>query len=196
MGTSVRSFLAIRIARPQVELLIRAQDRLRRSGADVKWVETTNLHLTLKFLGSVESERFDAVFQVAAAIAAGTPKMLGRLHGIGAFPRLLAPKVVWAGMTFLPDAARTLAARLDCELAPMGFATESRPFSGHVTLGRVRSPRGRKPLVEELQRMGGSDFGAQPVSSFELLRSDLSPAGPTYTILREFELSGERAGSP
>lgn len=189
MADSVRCFVAIRVAPGAVEALQRAQERLRRTGADVKLVETRNLHLTLKFLGDVESARLPDVLRVVQAIAAGTPRMAGRIHGVGAFPNERAPRVIWAGMDFEPDAARTLAARIDAELAPLGFARETRPFASHVTLGRVRSPRGRKSLAQELEKLSGSEFGRQPVERLTVFQSVLSAAGPEYTALAEYDLA-------
>ncbi len=187
MPDPVRCFVALRIEPGPLEALSRAQERLRRSGADVKWVETRNLHLTLKFLGNVEPERLPAVEGVLHSIAAGTPRMTGRIHGLGAFPNARAPRVIWAGMSFQPDAASTVAARLESELALLGFAPEDRPFASHVTLGRTRSARGRASLVEELGKLVDSDFGSQSVTRLILFQSLLSSAGPTYTPLAEID---------
>jgi len=184
--TAVRCFLAIPVGPEPSALLARAQERLRRTGADVKWVERENLHLTLKFLGEVEESRLDAVRGSARDIAAGTPAMAMRYRGIGCFPHERAPRVVWVGTAFAPDAIGTLAARLETELAARGFPTENRPFRGHVTLGRVRSPRGAKDLARELGGLRDGDFGGQAADGFVLFRSDLGPSGPKYSVLETF----------
>lgn len=191
MDETVRSFLAIPIDPGPVRLLTPALERLRSTGADVKWVDLRTLHVTLKFLGDVDAARRERVMEHLRALAGGTPCMTGRIHTVGAFPGLRSPRVVWAGMSFVPDAMHTLVSRLETELEALGFARERRPFSGHVTLGRTRSPRGQKALTAALEALAASDFGSQPVDRIVYFRSELFPAGPVYTPLAEFALASK-----
>lgn len=163
-------------------------DRLRPLARDVAWVATANLHLTLKFLGAVDAARLDAVR--AALGGAGGPPFDLVLRGLGAFPSATRPRVLWAGAGGGHAEAAALAGRLEAALAPLGFAPEGRPFSAHVTLGRVREPRRNPPLADALTAAADRELGRLRVDRFALMRSDLSPRGARYTELATVSLSG------
>lgn len=168
-------------------------DRLRPLGREVAWVGRDNVHLTLKFLGGVEAARLAAV--TAALSAAVAPRGAFRLalSGLGAFPSPARPRVVWAGVGEGAAAAGDLASRVDAALVPLGFPRESRPFSAHVTLGRVRTPRLDRRLGEALASAGGA-LGGQRVTYVSLMRSQLSPSGARYTELAALPLALEPGG--
>lgn len=157
--------------------------RLRPVGRDVAWVASGNLHVTLKFLGAVDEERIPAVSAAITRAATARPPFELVVQGLGAFPTLTRPRVVWAGLAEGASALRDLAAAVDRELTPLGFAPEGRPFAAHVTLGRVREPR-RDPGLEQAIRAGAAlDLGRLQVGRLSLMRSDLSPRGARYTEL-------------
>ncbi len=158
---------------------------------DVAWVAPDNVHLTLKFLGGVEAARLDAVAGALAGAVAGCRPFDLTVRGLGAFPTPARPRVLWAGADEGAALAATLARRVDDALVALGFPAESRAFSAHVTLGRVRAPRSNPRLVEALA--GGAAFGRQRVDRLALMRSELSPRGARYTELAAVPLV---AGSP
>jgi 2'-5' RNA ligase len=165
-----------------------AIDHLRPAVSGVVWVAPGNLHLTLKFLGQVPEERIDAIVGAATRATAGARAFDARVCGLGAFPSATRARVVWAGVTLGAPAMIDLAGRVDRALVPLGFPPESRPFSPHVTLGRVRQP-GRNPeLAAALARAAEREFGQQRVRGASLMRSELSRGGARYTELAPFAL--------
>jgi 2'-5' RNA ligase len=159
-------------------------DRLREVAPGVAWVAPDNLHVTLKFLGGVDAPRLDRVRAALDRAVAGVPAFDLAVHGLGAFPTPTRARVVWAGIGDGGEALRAVAGRVERELAVLGFPPEERPFSPHVTLGRVREPRRNERLAAALARET-SRSGTVRVDRVSLMRSDLSPRGARYS-----ELSG------
>jgi RNA 2',3'-cyclic 3'-phosphodiesterase len=114
------------------------------------------------------------------------------VSGLGAFPSPARPRVLWAGVAEGAEAAGVLAGRIDAALTPLGFDRERRPFSAHVTLGRVRTPRAQPRLAGALAV--GGPAGRQRVTHVSLMRSDLSPRGARYTELAALPLAPASAG--
>jgi RNA 2',3'-cyclic 3'-phosphodiesterase len=165
--------------------------RLQPVADGVAWVGADNFHLTLKFLGGVETGRVDAVVAGLTGAAAGCPAFDVAVRGLGAFPSPTRPRVLWAAVAEGAAAMSVVARRVDEALGPLGFEPETRAFSPHVTLGRVRVPRSSPRLAEALA--DGGEFGRQRVDRLVLMRSELSPRGPRYTELAMAPLA---AGSP
>jgi 2'-5' RNA ligase len=142
---------------------------------DVAWVAPGNLHLTLKFLGTVPETRIDAIVAALTQSGLDLRPFEAQIRGLGAFPSGTRPRVIWAGVTDGATEMVELARRVDAALAELGFAREERPFSPHVTLGRVRRP-GRDPvLTEALGLATVREFGRMRVPGAALMRSELGP---------------------
>ena len=166
-------------------------ERLRPAARDVAWIAPGNLHLTLKFLGSVPEERIDAVAGALREASVDVGPFNACIRGLGAFPSARRPRVVWAGVTEGAADMIELAGRVDLALAALGFPRDERPFSPHVTLGRVREP-GRNPALTEALASGATrEFGQMQVPSASLMRSELGRQGARYT-----ELTTVRLGRP
>jgi len=163
---------------------------LRSVARDVAWVAAGNLHLTLKFLGAVPETRIESIAgALRDAGLAGRP-FEARIRGLGAFPSTGRPRVVWAGVTDGASQMTELARRVDIALAALGFAPEERPFSPHVTLGRVRRPERNPALADALERASGREYGLLQVQSAALMRSQLGPRGARYSELVTVGLGG------
>src|SRR5579885_1537641 len=177
----MRCFVAVDVAAGVRAVLARTQEVLRRAApsADVRWTRPEGLHVTLKFLGEVPEARCAEVAAVLSGVAAAHRAVGVLARGLGGFPGAGRPRVLWAGL-----------ARGGAELAPLGFAAETRPFQGHVTLGRVRSARGLAALAAALARHAEEEIGAWTVSELVLYRSRLSPAGARYEALARLPLGG------
>ena len=154
----------------------------------VAWVAPGNLHLTLKFLGAVPEERIEAIAGALSTSAPDLHPFEARIRGLGAFPSAVKPRVIWAGVHDGAAEMTTLAGRVDAALAPLGFAREERPFSPHVTLGRVRQPRRDPALAEALAGAIAREFGRMRVPGAFLMRSELSPRGARYSELAKVPL--------
>jgi 2'-5' RNA ligase len=170
--------------------------RLQESDADVRWVRPANLHVTLRFLGDVESSRVDGLVGCLAAAFESSDAFELRLAGLGRFPRRGAPRVVWAGVEQGVGELAALASLAERTLLAEGFLDriETRPFRAHVTLGRPRSSRGVGRLLDLLEEV---PFRGEPHSLQEvtLAESRLSPRGAEYSAVARFRLRNGRTAS-
>lgn len=188
MGEPVRTFLAVCIPGAIRRELEEFGNGLRRFRADVKWVRTDNLHLTLKFLGNVPAGRLPSAVRAAERAVSGIRPFDIRFGGCGTFPGGGHPRVLWVGLQQGAESLGNLAAAVDESLAGEGFEREKRPFSAHLTLGRVRSQQGIKACVEAMQ--AGIETEPFRVEEITVFRSDLHPRGPQYTPLHSIQLEG------
>jgi 2'-5' RNA ligase len=191
-GPTIRSFVAILLPGPVRARLGAAAAALQTYGARVRWVEPANLHLTLRFLGSVDARGLGIAREALAEAARGTGRFRVALSGLGGFPETRPPRVVWAGVIEGASALISLHARLEAGLTRRGWPAEGRPFHPHVTLGRARDPRGAQELLGVLGlpdgARAGDRFGEVVVEALHLMRSDLSPGGARHTVLEEVPL--------
>ncbi len=184
----MRLFVAVLVPDDLRPALAAAQDRLRAAGASVRWVAPANFHFTLKFLGEVPENRVQDIQAALAKIPPECGASALTLRGLGAFPTLRRPRVLWAGVTVGAVEMKALAGGIDDALASLGFTREMRPFSAHLTIGRVERPT--PDLTARLEREPDTEFGAMPVAAFCLMRSVLHPSGPEYTVVTQFALAG------
>ena len=157
--------------------------RLKPLARDVAWIAPANLHLTLKFLGAVDPTCVDAIVAALARGAAGAAPFDVVLAGLGAFPSPARPRVIWAGTSEGRAPLGALAGALDEALAGLGFPRETRAFSAHVTLGRMREPARDPGLAAALAAAKDAPLGVVRVCRVSLMRSELSPDGARYTEL-------------
>jgi 2'-5' RNA ligase len=183
---SVRSFVALLLPDEVRERLRELQTALRPSAGKATWVQPGNLHLTLKFLGSMPEDRLVAVGRAIAEAAGKASPFRLRCAGAGVFPNARRPRVLWAGTDDGHADLAALAEQVEAALEPLGFAREGRPFAGHITLARLRAPA--PELGGAVVAHEGDVYGAFEVTRIHLMKSDLSPQGPTYSVLQEFSL--------
>jgi 2'-5' RNA ligase len=179
----IRSFVAVEVpdaARAQVcELLSRLGPV-----PGVRWVKPDAMHLTLAFLGEVTQNFIRSAEQALAPVAASAQCFDARLSGLGAFPSAHRARVFWVGMDQGRDELCRLQASIVQALVPVGFVPESRKFSPHLTLGRLKVPADVSSPAGV--RFTGTAFAVDRVILF---RSELRPEGPRYTRLAEFALA-------
>ncbi len=188
---TIRTFVAADLPNSHRDPVARCIEKLRRTGADVKWAEPENLHLTLRFLGEIDAARVARADAALRAVAAASSAFEARLSGLGCFPNARAPRVIWLGFDAGREALTGLAGAVERELAQAGFPAADKPFAPHLTLGRVRGPRGLDALKALLEGPPGT-FAAEPfrVGHVTLYRSTLTPAGPVYAVLGRYSLGG------
>ena len=189
----IRSFLAIEFPGTIRKKIEDVQRDLRSSNADVRWVNPGHIHLTLKFFGNIEESSIESIIQsIEEPVRTISPFPL-RIRGIGSFPNLKNPRVIWMGLVELVDEKKILVSlqkELERELKRIGFQPEDRPFHPHLTLGRMRSSRGKDELVGRMEKLKEEEFGDFQIEKIILFKSDLKPTGPIYTPLREVKLGG------
>lgn len=193
MAEQIRTFIAIELDEAQKRSLGDLQARLKREhgSISVRWTAAENIHLTLKFLGDVDAEKMPALQSAVANACSGTPPFALHLDGVGAFPNLNRPNVVWVGIQGDVVIASGLAQKLDDACAALGYAREERPFSPHLTLGRVKrdaSTRERQSIGEMLAKTQAHELGEFRVERVSVMKSELRPGGSVYTRLNSFDL--------
>ncbi len=181
----IRSFVSIDIDESRVlSELASVLSSLQSIGGDLKTVERENIHVTLKFLGNVDSSK---LAQVKAAL--GQVKFVPfslEVRGAGAFPSLSRMNVVWVGLGQGWSHVEEIYAQTEKLLSEAGFRKETRAFSPHVTVARVKSARKRDEIAGFLQRITERTFGTLQVDKVRLKQSVLSSSGPKYSTLSEF----------
>ena len=186
----IRSFLAIRLPEPIRKDLESIQERLKETDAPVKWVTPDNVHLTLKFLGNIESKDVEKIHDIVSKIVTKETHLILRGEGVGAFPHIKSPRVIWVGISGEIDRLKDIHIRMEEELETIGFRPEERSFSPHLTIGRVKTGV-HKALLDRLIAL--KDYRSQPFKAGEIIlfKSDLRPYGPIHTPLKTIPLGGE-----
>lgn len=176
----MRLFFAIELPQAIQEALEASTDRLRLSEARMGWVRRENLHLTLQFLGKVETSWLGTLEDCASEVAARHSPTAIPLDVFGAFPSSAKPRVIWAGPCEAPEGILLLQADLTTALAKLGFLGDER-FFPHVTIGRVRERdrQRQRGLVQVLERESPPGLSV-PVDHVSLLQSQRGPNGVRY----------------
>lgn len=160
--------------------------QLSSARAPVRWVDAGNLHLTLKFLGEVADEKEQVIYEVSRLAAKEVRPFSLRIEEVSAFPSLKRPRVIWVGVGKSPQLA-TLSRRVEEGFQAIGFPSEKRPWTPHLTLGRVKGDSSTRDLETKLARASFSPY-TFVVEKLSIVKSILRPSGPIYTILREIPL--------
>lgn len=182
----LRAFIAIEIPSEIKKAIATQTASLQKSaGRMVRWVTSENTHLTLKFLGELSTTNVSLLSQALQAECSQQPPFLITVKGIGCFPSLHRPRVIWVGLQAPPDLMR-LQHRVESAAARLGYEPEDRPFSAHLTIGRVREQASQsemKQLEAGLAVMQIGELGSFTARSVILFKSELRPVGPLYTPL-------------
>ncbi len=187
----IRAFICVDLPAAVRRRAEELQRRLATCGADVNWVRKENLHLTLRFLGEISRHQLESACAGTKRAAAGVEAFQLRFSGSGCFPSERHPKVVWVGLAEIPQAILNLHVGIEQELVQAGFPCEERPFSPHLTLGRVRSSRNSSRLVE---RLSATEFNSETflVREVVVMKSELKSSGAVYTPIERVELKQQR----
>ena len=184
----IRAFIALELP-DQARLDIAAvQNDLTSAGLKLRWVKPQNIHLTLKFLGDVDRAKITDICDSITSVACQHQSFNLQPKGLGCFPGVKNPRVIWTGVSGTLDALKTLQADVEKTLIPHGFKAERRPFRGHLTIARVKSRLNPGKLAQALRNY--SDFRSDifAVKQVTLYQSLLEPEGPLYTRLCESPL--------
>ncbi|MBI5410411.1 MAG: RNA 2',3'-cyclic phosphodiesterase [Nitrospirae bacterium] len=205
----IRAFVAVELPAPLKQALTQVQaearNRLLREqspGMRIQWVRPDSIHLTLKFLGDIPEDHVDALRSVVGQAVAPLAPFSIAVAGLGVFPDLRAPRVLWVGLSSLSSegspatALAHLAATVERCVEELGYPPESRAFNAHLTMARIKE--GSKEVGRALARLGLLDgdvrLGQLDVRTMALIRSELRPSGSVYTKLWEVPLGTARQG--
>lgn len=186
----LRLFVALELPSVFKEALARVMDELRQAGAPpLRWVRPEGLHLTLKFLGSVEPARLAAIEAALQQAVPGPIEITLAPDRLGTFGGPARTRVIWAGLSGQVEELAALAQAIDTALAAIGFAKETRPFSPHLTLARVpeaASPAERRRISELVEAVKLPPLAPTRFTKVSLMQSFLQPGGAVYRRLRKF----------
>ena len=179
----MRLFVAVDTSEAVRDAVSAKQSQLKQTNADVAWVKPENFHLTLKFLGEAPDGQLGDI-RAALDLAAGLHAAFQmELRGMGCFPERGAPRVVWVGAGDGSETLTALARDVEEAMTTVGYPRERREFAGHLTIGRVRGPRGAERLRRLVDAEVETGFGRGPVDEVRLYKSILAPGGSIYEAL-------------
>jgi 2'-5' RNA ligase len=184
ISEQIRSFIAFDIENEQVlNRLSAAQKLILETGADLRPVAPQNIHVTIRFLGSISPNMVEKVYEVMKNVKF-TPFTI-KICGLGVFPNINYPRVVWAGMTNGVEQLESIFTQLEPQIRELGFEKDAYGFSPHLTIARVRSAKDKQNLAELLTKKGDFEVGTIKANCLRLKKSQLSPKGPTYSTIKE-----------
>ncbi len=181
----IRSFIAIELPDELRQELVQLEAQLKSStSSGVKWVDPYSIHLTLKFLGDIAIDRIDGITEAMEEAIRGIPAFHLEVRELGVFPNLRRVQVAWVGVRGEVDKLGQLQQRIESGLVPLGFPAESRKFTAHLTLARLRN----QASSDERQRFGqliaNTEFEAIhsiEVDAVNLMKSQLTREGAIYS---------------
>jgi 2'-5' RNA ligase len=185
----MRLFIAIEIPDEIKAGLTKAQRSLKEVGVvDAGWTRPEGIHLTLKFLGEVSEANVPDIMNGLRRAAEGTGPFRLDVVGIGTFPNPRNARVVWVGLSGDIEKLSRLQAGVEEAISSIGFERDERPFTPHLTLGRIKYIRSRDKWLKALEEVKDIRLPGFDVSTVSLMKSELKPSGAVYTEMGRVEL--------
>lgn len=186
---TIRTFIAFKLPEKILLYISEIQKKLKSCRFKARWVRPENIHLTLKFLGDVEISDIGKISDAISESADGFAPISIRAKGIGVFPSIKRPKVLWIGISGQMDELVGLQQKLDENLSKLGFPKEKRAFNGHLTLARAKEYIDPKKMIDAMIKF--KEFESEPFTADRLIffRSRLKPSGAEYSELASAELA-------
>ena len=184
--SQIRAFLAIDLdddLKPKINKIIR---EFKKIDTNIKYVDLQNLHFTLKFFGDIDTEGIDLIASKVEKVIEDFGPFEIKIKGCGAFPNKNRIKVIWVGLDE-DEILKDLHDKLDKQFNTIGFDLD-RKFSSHLTIGRMKSAKGKDKVKKTIEEYSDIDIGSMEVSAIKLKKSTLTPGGPIYDDLIEFRL--------
>jgi 2'-5' RNA ligase len=183
----IRAFIAVDLPAEIQECLDHVVGTLKQDmgRVPIRWVAPQNIHLTLKFLGDVSLNNLEVLRELLRVEAAAQKPIVISIGGVGAYPKIRSPRVIWVGVEAPPE-LDILQRGIDSHATRIGYAPDRRPFSPHLTLGRVSrnaSPLEVRKIGDALTHQNVGFLGVARIRAVHLYRSDLRPDGAVYTRL-------------
>lgn len=189
---TIRTFLAVELPDELKKGLVQCQQHLKKDAPFPKWVRPEAMHLTVKFLGDINMAQIEPIRESVAKAIGQQVEFSLAVQGLGVFPSLRSPRIIWAGITEGGEQIAALARALDEALEPLGFPGEDREYTPHLTLARVKdhSREVGQALVTHGHLAAPWIFGTLPVRQVGLFQSERKLSGSVYTKLWEVPLVG------
>lgn len=190
---ALRLFIAIELPEDVRAALAELQKRLQTLDRDraMRWSGIDGVHLTLKFIGETPAAQQGPITEALIRAAQGKAPFALAVEGAGCFPNTRKPRVVWAGLAGDLQKLHALRDAVEAQVAPLGYPTEARDFSPHLTLGRARQEASGGALAAlgaQIAALRVETLAAWSATGVSLMRSELKPGGAVYTQLAHIEL--------
>ena len=190
----VRSFIAIPVPSERIEALEQSVKHLDEEiGRHVRWVRPEGIHLTLKFMGDIPAATAERVLEELLPVTAGFNSFQLSISGLGVFPNSRRPRVLWAGLDGGLKSLSELHMAVDEAVEKLGLPKDQRPFSPHLTLGRVRHDAAEGQLQKIGEVMSSTEIPsvpAWPADTVNLMRTELDPAGSRHYLMGSAPIGG------
>ena len=180
---NIRAFIAIEINGQAKEKILEIITYLNKSSADVKWVTENQIHITLKFLGNIGTDKIQEISNTLSIISENFKPFTITFSKIGAFPSLNHPRAIWLGIDKNVEILCDLNRRIENDLEKIGFTKESQEFKPHIALGRVRSAKNISGLISLIEKQPLIQFTDIQINSLTLFQSSLTSKGAIYSRL-------------
>lgn len=183
----LRAFIAIELPQSLQDAIGKQTARLHQTLGDniIRWVPPQNMHLTLKFIGNIANIHLDFLKQLLTRTTESHPQFDMQIGGIGPYPNSKRPRILWAGIHAPADLA-SLQRNIEVGASRLGYEKEKRPFSPHLTIGRVRQNIDAADLKKIRSALDGiqiGSIGSARIDSIHLYKSELRSSGSVYTKL-------------
>ena len=184
---TVRSFLAIELDEDLVPKILDVQKEFKKTNSNIKYVPSQNMHFTLKFFGNIDLDMVEDISAAVLKVIKDYSSFDLNIKKCGCFPNKNVIKVLWLGLDE-GSPIKDLQRDLDKEFKKLGFKKE-RNFISHLTIGRVKSPKGKKEIRNAIEKLENIEIGQMTVSKICLKKSTLTSQGPIYEDIKVFELN-------
>ncbi len=195
----IRTFIAVELDSTLKQAIASVQETLQRElhltpSVRMQWVRTDSIHLTLKFLGDIEERRVEDILQALDVAGRDHAPFSVDVKGVGVFPDLRAPRVVWVGLSGHIDRVIRLAGSIDAALIPLGFQLEHKPYTPHLTLARVKEQSRAigKALADSGVMRESTGVGTLSIQAVALMKSEPTPSGSIYSRLGLITLAHDK----
>lgn len=189
MEKLIRTFIAIELDGVSRHTLSSFIDEVKKAiRGNINWTKIENLHFTLKFLGEISNTQIEEVSNIINKITIRHTPFEAKVTGIGFFPAIKRPRIIWAGISDGKENMLKIANDIESSIEHLGFKKENREFTAHLTIARVRDYH-IKIDHKILDALSKEDICTFKVDHITLFKSELLPSGPVYSILKEFPLS-------
>ncbi len=185
---TIRAFIAVEIDNQTKQKISDIISNLKKSKADVKWINESQMHLTLKFLGNIGEDKVQKISEALPVISDSSKSFKIGFSSIGAFPNLNHPAVIWLGIDNGKESLKMLNGKIQTVLEKSGFAREKREFSPHLTLARIRSSKNITNLIKLIEETNLTPAGEILIDKLALFQSALSPKGAVHTVILQKSL--------
>ncbi len=183
----IRTFIAVDLPQDVKMEVDKLTTEFRNEGPGINWVKAGNLHITMRFLGDIDENMVPELAENIKTNTCGFSKFDLSLKGLGGFPNLIMPRVIWIGTEGGKRKLLDLATSVELACIGSKFGKSDKRFLPHLTIGRVKTPSGIEKLLKKIER---TPFESLPfeITEVTIFKSELSPAGPKYTALEKIEL--------